>query len=314
VYVFADLRSYRAYGGMPNSAGVFMGDRLMIFTGGNLNAWTWHTIQHEGFHQFAYAAIGTRLPIWANEGLAEYFGHGIYTGDNFMTGFIPPERLKRIKAGIQEEKFKPLLTMMRLPHEIWNAEVMLAAQQASWNYDQAWAMVHFLAHADNGKYQKPFSNFLSAVSHGQDWEQAWTKTFGGDVSAFDARWREYWLNLPDNPTEDLYAEATAATLTSFFARAFSQRQFFETFDEFKAAAEAGALKYDEEDWLPPELLANALKNADQYGTWSVVKKPGRRLLVCERPDGTVLEGSFKVRNKRVQNVEVNTRAPRKSRK
>ena len=87
---------------MPGSAGVYMRSdgepRLMGVAGELENAFTWHLIQHEGFHQFAAAVIGGDRPVWVNEGLAEYFGEAIFTGDGFIAGIIPQWRLKRIRA------------------------------------------------------------------------------------------------------------------------------------------------------------------------------------------------------------------------
>ena len=34
------------------------------------------------------------------------------------------------------------------------------------NYDQAWTMVQFLAHAENGKYQGAFVKFMRAIATG----------------------------------------------------------------------------------------------------------------------------------------------------
>ncbi|MFH1745684.1 MAG: DUF1570 domain-containing protein [Planctomycetota bacterium] len=314
IHVFQHAEDYYAAGGMPGTAGVFNGTRLMLVAGEELSARSWHVIQHEAFHQFALAAIGRQLPPWANEGLAEYFGHGVYTGDNFYTGLIPTTRLAQVKKAIEDDQFKPLRQMMRLRQDVWNAEINLAHASAGLNYLQAWSMIHFLAHADHGHYQDAFAIFLRGVSHGQSWEQAWSRAFGNSVEAFQQRWEEYWLNLPEDPTEELRAEIVVSILTSHFARAFSQRQLFDNMDEFLAAAEAGELKSHPEDWLAPRLLEAAIKNIPEVGTWSIQRRPGKRLVVCERPDGTRLEGQFRIRNHRVQSVEVYTRAPQKKRK
>lgn len=313
IHVFSRPEDYYAVGGMPGSAGVFMGDRLMVVAGEELSTRSWHVIQHEAFHQFAAAAIGRGLPPWANEGLAEYFGHGVFTGDNFYTGLIPSNRVAQIQQGIKEDKFKSLSQMMRLQQEVWNAEINLAHAQAGHNYLQAWSMIHFLAHANDGRYQDAFADFLRAVGRGQPWEQAWVRAFGNRVDAFQQRWEEYWLSLPADPTDDLSAEITVSIITSFFARAFSQRQYFDTLDEFLAAAEAGRLKAHQEDWLPPRLLQTAIKKMPEAGTWSLQRRPGKRLVVCQREDGTIMEGHFRIKNRRVQSVEVRVRPPKKKR-
>ncbi|MDQ3440250.1 MAG: hypothetical protein M3478_07860, partial [Planctomycetota bacterium] len=76
-YLFKREADYHAAGGTPNTAGEYNPNTLtlMAFAGDDgPNLQTWHAVQHEGFHQFADQVIGRGLPIWANEGLAEYFG------------------------------------------------------------------------------------------------------------------------------------------------------------------------------------------------------------------------------------------------
>ena len=73
-YLFKNPDDYMAAGGKPGSAGFFAGDRLLAIASNDIDGETWHVVQHEGFHQFAHAVIGGELPIWVNEGLADYFG------------------------------------------------------------------------------------------------------------------------------------------------------------------------------------------------------------------------------------------------
>src|SRR5262249_6657014 len=138
---------------------------------GEPGQYTWHTIQHEGFHQFARAVIGGELPIWVNEGLAEYFGEGVFTGDGMVTGVIPQDRLERVRDLINSKRFKGMKEMMLLPHSEWNKKLKME------NYDQAWSMVQFLAHGENGKYQRAFGGFMRSLSTGHQWQQAWQANF-----------------------------------------------------------------------------------------------------------------------------------------
>lgn len=298
-FMFREAADYYAAGGMPGSAGVYMGVGLMAIADPRLEDIVWHIVQHEGFHQFVDASIGRGIPIWANEGMAEYFGEGIWTGDGFVVGLIPRERLKRVQASIVDGWFQTLRAMMLTSHQLWNTELSGA------NYDQAWSMVHFLAHADNGKYEQAFMGFLRDVSQGVEWERAWRRHLGDDVDAFQRRWEQWWRGLPENPTADLQAQAVAEALASFYARALSQRQKFETVEEFFGAAEAGELKCDAQDWLPPKLLEWALKKAPEAGRWSIEKrKSGWPMLVCETAGGARLESRFKASNGRVRDVSV----------
>lgn len=309
-FLFGDVRGYIAAGGMRNTLGVFTGDRLMAVAGKKLGPQTWQVVQHEGFHQFVHFAIGGDIPAWVDEGLADYFGLAIFTGDGYVTGVVPPRRLAIMRAGLKRDWFKPVEGLMRTTQEMWNAHVELDRSRSGANYLQAWSMVHFLAHADNGKYQKPFGGFIKDVSRGLTWQDAWARNLGRDIRGFEDRWRKYWSELPDNPTAELYARATVATMTSYLGRAFSRRQSYETAEAFFEAARAGELKHHEQDWLPPALLARTLKKIDGAGTWTLKKGAGRPRLICEIDAGVKLIGSFRIRSGRAKNVTVK-RTPRK---
>ena len=255
-YLFKDAEDYYAAGAPPGSAGVFMfrGHEgwLMAIAGERGGGSAAHVMQHEGFHQFARAVIGGDMPPWVNEGLAEYFGQSVFTGDGFVTGVIPPDRMKRIQEKIKSKQFKSIKDMMLLTQADWNARL------SGNNYDQAWSMVHFLAHGDNGAYQAAFSEFMKDIGRRRPWQAAWEKHFGA-AGGFEKKWADWWLSRPPDPTGDLYTRATVATLTSYLGRLAQQKQGFENLDAFARAAEAGEIKLPlNDDWLPPGLLQDAI--------------------------------------------------------
>jgi hypothetical protein len=300
-YLYANPEDYYATGAPRQSAGYFDGEKLVAMAG-DFDARTWHVVQHEGFHQFAHFVIRGDLPMWVNEGMAEYFGEGLFTGDGFITGVIPQWRLQRVRKTLAAGKFKSVVDMMNLSQEQWNSELALV------NYDQGWSMVHFLAHGENGRYQRAFGGFMTEIGKGRQWQQAWKESFG-DTEGFEQRWRDYWSKLPDDPTADLYVQANVATLTSFLARAFSQHQIFKTFDDFKQAAEKNELKANEQDWLPPSLINNALAAAKEFTdggcVYSIVAKgTNSPQVVCTLSDGRQFVGKFILRGSRVASVNV----------
>jgi hypothetical protein len=303
-YLYTRSEDYYAAGGLPGSAGLFVSSgngngKLMAIAGKETGNGTWHVVQHEGFHQFAAAVIGGSFPPWMNEGLAEYFGESIFTGDGFVTGVIPPYRLQRLKDEINDGKLKPIPAMMSLSGQEWTKNLSIE------NYDQAWSMVYFLVQGNDGKYQKPFVAFMQQVSHGQQWERAWLATMG-DASQFEVNWKKYWLGLPESPTAALYAQAETAIFTSYLARATDQQQTFADFDAFKSAAGApDGLKIAADEWLPHSLLEGALRSADVKGSFSIAVSKQSKLptMVDTLPDGTCIIGSFVLRNKKVASVD-----------
>jgi hypothetical protein len=301
-YLYKSSADYYAAGGMPRSAGVFIsigsGGKLMAVAGKSVTQQTWQVVQHEGFHQFAHAVIGGEIPTWLNEGLAEYFGESIFTGDGFVTGVIPPWRLERLKQEISGGETKTIRQMMETSPDQWAGNLNII------NYDQAWSMVHFLVHGDDQKYQAAFSNCIREISKGKTFNTAWIDTIG-PTDGFEDRWKKWWSGQPESPTSLLYGKAAVATMTSFIARAYTSRQTFSSFEAFQAAVNDGSLKIKSDDWLPRSLIVTAFRN---YGTaphWELQspqnKQPTLELTLI---DGTRLTGWFTLRGNRVDHVNV----------
>ncbi len=212
----------------------------------NIGSRTWRVVQHEGFHQYADAAGRADMPTWINEGLAEYFSQSLFTGDGMVSGLIPASRLRIVQDGIKNADFKPFPQFLRISHESWNLSLTHA------RYDQAWSMVHFLLHAENGKYQPALAQAILLSSQRLATDRAWTTTFG-TVEVFEDKWKDYWMKLPETPTLDRYAQAVVSTFAAYLSRAGVQGQTFADFDALLNTDPTG-LKIAEADWLPPRLF------------------------------------------------------------
>jgi hypothetical protein len=303
-YLFGNPRDYHAAGGTPGSAGQYNGKSLMAVVKNTHTDRLWGVIQHEGFHQFAHRVIRGELPIWVNEGLAEYFGGGIWTGDGFVTGLIPPERLKRIQVHIKNDRILPFLNMLTMSHQKWTSSL------AGRNYDQAWSVVHFLVHAEGGKYREASETFIKDISRGDPWEKAFLRRFGRNVEAFENRYKEWWSSLPEDPTADRYTLAVVQTLTSFLARAHSQGQRFANVQEFFAAAESGRLKTNAKQWLPPKLLNDTVQKAQKIRQWSLGGGALLPRLILTQENGQIFTGMFTVKRGVTHNVRVEVKKTR----
>ena len=303
--VFSNPLDYYRAGGMPGSIGMYDGRRLMAMA---LGEKTWHIVQHEGFHQFAHRAIGGDLPIWVNEGLAEYFGIGIWTGDGFVTGLIPPDRLDSIQGYIRGKQLVGFEEMLEMSHQAW------AMNMSTRNYDQAWSMTHFLVHGDQGKYRDAFASFINDVSKGRSPKGAFARRFGRNIEGFQEKYSKWYLALDEKPTQDLYDQATVQTLTSFLARAHTLELEFESAQDLMALIAQGKTSPDDLDndlWLPQSLARSALRQAGDMGAWSLGEKGNLPTLILTQPDGTKLTGSFKFPKRDEVQIEVQTAEPPK---
>ncbi len=305
-YIYRHRREYLEAGALIGSAGVFIigykgqGQRLMADAGTTINHQMWHIIQHEAFHQFTYAMIGRSFPPWANEGLAEYFGEGLFTGNSFVTGWIPPLRLVRLKWEIKHHKLKSIRRMRHMPYSEWN-DVLMGT-----NYDQAWSMIYFLAWADDGRYDTPFMRYMALYKHGYSANLAWRMAFGRSDGRFQILWKKYWMDMPSNPTALLYAKVQTQALTNFLARAWSLKQKFTSARAFFNDIANQKLKeyqFPNNRWLPQSLLTHAARRARGLGTWHLTT--GRwPELICRLSDETSVIGMFRARGHRIRKVWV----------
>ncbi len=263
----------------------------------------WHVIQHEAWHQFAHRILGAGrdLPLWINEGLAEYFGQGLWTGDGLVTGILAvgPDRASRTSAGLHLDRlrriqlrlragqFRSLEDLLALTAEQWNRELAVV------NYDQVLSWALYFLHADGGKYREALAGYLRDVARGRPNEPVFRKHFGRDFETLEQAYRQWWLDRKVADFAVLHDRAAAETLMSFLLRAERAGLRFDNATDFLAAARRGDLDLDprteRRSWLPSDLLGRALRQAERHTGWSLRRDDSDRpVLTLRRDDGTVL--------------------------
>jgi hypothetical protein len=185
-----------------NSSGMFFtnerGPMLAAWLGGQSPEQLLETLQHEGFHQFAWTRIGVDLPPWANEGLARYFGDALMIKGKFVTGNAGGPRLRHVQAAIKADRIVPFRQLLTMPTEEWGNRVV--GGDAAMQYDQAWSVVYFLINASRGKYARPFESYLRYVSKGFMSDDAFERAFGANsYDSFEKAWKKYILELEPDP-------------------------------------------------------------------------------------------------------------------
>jgi hypothetical protein len=212
------------------------------------------TLQHEAFHQFASQAIGKNIPIWLNEGLAQMFEEGVWTGDGFQLGEVPPRRLRQLHRDIDEGAlidFPRLLGMSPSDWAVnWHDPVKAATQ-----YNQAWAMTHFLIYAadDDGgwKYRARLIEMLKLLRGGADADTAFRAAFSDNIAGFHDRFMEFAQTL--GPTPLATEIENQGVLADMLVNARARGRTFASIDQVRAASEKekwlihyrrGALQWD----------------------------------------------------------------------
>ncbi len=209
VFLFRDRDGYAEFMrrtgiAADNSGGMFFvnpsSEGLATWTGGRSRSEAFEVLQHEGFHQFAYNYFGPELPIWANEGLAQYFEDALLVGARLEVGLVDDRRLAVVKRALAEGEAVPMRELLTISSQDWGRTLQANPQRSMLLYAQSWSLVYFLVHADNGKYQKAFSTYLELISNGRDSRAAFERAFGvTDARPIERRWRAYIESLEPDP-------------------------------------------------------------------------------------------------------------------
>ncbi len=212
-YLFSKTDDYVAAGGAPGSSGIFKPDSVPPgnnpVDGRMLVSWEAtstvvpkeHVIQHECLHQFLCSTISYRLMLlpWINEGLAEYYGYAVWTGDGYVAGIIPPVTLAELQREIRAKETLPLVKSVPISFKDW---IQACQDTKNHTYVQVWGTVYYLMHADGGKYQRQLNDFIKDVAAGRPAAVAFAAHFGPGGGPLGKHYEEWWLaQTPDSSAD-----------------------------------------------------------------------------------------------------------------
>jgi len=199
------------------------------------------TYRHEGTHQFIDQFLGAKCPIWLNEGLAVYYENASFVGGELKTGQVPDTYVSLLRQALEGNTLIPVKEMMAITPEDWAAAVAGKATQTSLRYAEAWSMVHFLEHGDDGKYRTPFMQYLYFLARGSP-ADAWRRVFGANLAGFETRWRAYLQGL--KPGTLLPCRQQMDLLGRWIAQFYGRHpEHFKDIESFREAARGGAFGY-----------------------------------------------------------------------
>ena len=146
------------------------------------------TAKHEAFHQFQYSRFRSTIPPWLSEGLAEYFSHSAYINGEIIPGQPTKKDIALLKRAIQNNSVTPFIDFMKMNKQEWGQRM----KSSSLQYSQAWSMVHFLVHGEEGRHASEMDHFLKLIQGGMYHEEAFVKAFNtSDLVSFQNVWMEH---------------------------------------------------------------------------------------------------------------------------
>lgn len=238
VYLFASRDDYIRFTNdrFPNTGGVFMPRRKLLaaFLEGQGRDGIRRTLQHEGFHQFAFEAFGPGLPIWLNEGLAQVFEEGLWTGSQFVIGQVSPRRVRQLQHDMREGRLINFATFLAMTDEQWARNLRDRSIGAA-QYNQAWAMAHFLVFAldDAGdpRFRSRLLHMLKLIRNDRAGQDAFVAAFSDNIAGFQERFVEYARQML--PTREAACMENQFVLADMLTSLRSQGLTFDDIKEFR---------------------------------------------------------------------------------
>lgn len=143
-----------------------------------------NTMFHEGFHQFINN-FAPGVPLWFNEGIAEYFGPSVLVSKGTLNVGVIPKTHPTLMT--RYETIRGSLSRTVSPGPL-NLKVLITNEEAfshgdgrtNMSYAQSWSFIHFLLHskamAKQGK--KLIKQYFDIIADGEGIEKAFAETFG----------------------------------------------------------------------------------------------------------------------------------------
>lgn len=181
IYVFENPEDWQAFqqlgelekwtGGIHSQGSLFIKRDSRARYAGN-------TLGHEIAHLILHRFYSEGIPLWLDEGFAQYVSKGAHASYERARGFIAKPRSQAIAA----EEMIPLPVLLGLFHA--------PSAQVETFYDESERLVRFLVVTD----KKNFLNLLDALGRHQAFETAFARIYAGtfaNAKVFEERFRDY---------------------------------------------------------------------------------------------------------------------------
>ena len=191
IYIFEkpeDWQSFQSAGQLePWTGGIQSGGSLFIVRNPAYR-FTDNSLGHELVHLLLRRVYGNGLPLWLNEGFAQYVSKNAHASYLRARGYAA----KPSSNGVRPEKLFPLATLARMSYP--------PSDQVETFYDQSERLVRFLVAADRQK----FLELLAASARGESLDAALSRTFSSlfpNVTALEESFRAYAIKDADTAVD-----------------------------------------------------------------------------------------------------------------
>jgi len=190
VIVFKSDSSYKPFKVNPNVAGYFQPGKdvnYITLTSEKLSDdQPYRTIFHEYVHLLVENTMGGTVPLWFNEGLAEYYSTFNITDENRRV--ILGEVVRNHVLYLREQKLLPLRTLFAVDYK---SPYYNEGNKMNIFYAEAWMLMHYLLQGEGQKRRPQLARFVDLVRSNLTVDEAFQQAFQIGIDAFEKDFRSY---------------------------------------------------------------------------------------------------------------------------
>ncbi|HEX3578893.1 MAG TPA: DUF1570 domain-containing protein [Thermoanaerobaculia bacterium] len=210
VYIFGDRRSFDQYcdaaiGRSDNLSGVFLSDRdgnHVLIAGSSKGVD--RIVFHELTHYFLRNTVSSQVPLWFNEGLAEFYSTFSARKDTVSVGLPIAEHL----AWLHQQSLIPLKDLFAITHE--SKEYHEGNRQGVF-YAESWALVHYLM-IGNPARRDQLGTYVGLIASGKSIDDAFQAAFRTSFDNLERELRRYVRAYTMNYMSYTLAEMNAVVI------------------------------------------------------------------------------------------------------
>ncbi|HEX8836865.1 MAG TPA: DUF1570 domain-containing protein [Candidatus Acidoferrum sp.] len=141
---------------------------------------------HSLYHEYTHGIMALNfpvMPVWLNEGLAEFYGNTTVDSSEIGIGRISKMQLNVL----HQSSFIPIQTLMNVDSR---SPLYNERDRVGMFYAESWALVHYLMLDPDARKSQIMTNFLKVLADTNDSEEAARQAFG-DLKKFGDRLQGY---------------------------------------------------------------------------------------------------------------------------
>ncbi len=192
VIVFKSDSSYKPFKANPNVSGYFQpGEDVNYITLTTEKAsedQPFRVIFHEYVHLLIENTMGAAVPLWFNEGLAEYYSTFDIKDDNRRV--ILGDLIANHVLYLRENKFLPLRTLFAVDYK---SPYYNEGNKMNIFYAESWMLMHYLLQGDGQKHRTQLAKFVDLLRANTSIEDAFQRAFESNIESVEKDFKSYIL-------------------------------------------------------------------------------------------------------------------------